>query len=360
MKYKINSDSPAYLQIYMQIRADITNGVYKYGEKLPSKRLLSAETGTSVITAEHAYGILSDEGYIEPKQRSGYYVIYKEKDSFPVSRIHSIRASNRKPLHSAKEEFSFPIFAKTVRRVLVEYDGELFEKSPNCGCAELQNAISKYLVRSRGIDVEPRQIIIGAGAEYLYSLIVQLLGRDKIYAIENPSYEKIKNVYEANGVKIDLLGMAEDGIKSDELEKTDAGILHVTPFNSFPSGITATASKRREYVNWVQSREGMIIEDDFDSEFSISTKTEDTIFSLDPEHTIYLNTFSKTIAQSVRMGYMVLPKNLLTLFEKRAGFYSCTVSAFEQYIIAEIIENGDFERHINKVRRQRRKNSGIY
>lgn len=343
-----------YIKIYEKIREDIVKGAYKYGDRLPSKRTICEDFGASVITAEHAYEILCDEGYVEARQRSGYFVVYREADSFPVSQMENefIIPPNA---HTPPDSFPFSLFAKTARRVLAEYGEALLLKSPGTGVLELRRAVSNYLARSRGIFVSPDNIIIGAGAEYLYTLVVQILGRDKVYGLENPSYDKIRKVYLANGAKCDMLAMGADGILSSELLRTKAEVLHITPFNSFPSGITASASKRREYINWAEKRGGILIEDDFDSEFSALAKTEDTVFSLEEgENVIYMNTFSKTIAPSIRMGYMVLPDALLEKFQKVASFYSCTVSSFEQYIIAEFIDGGDFERHINKVRRKRR------
>lgn len=357
MKYSIDSaaQKPAYLQLYTQIRDDITGDIYKYGDKLPSKRIIAAESGVSVITAEHAYGILCDEGYIEPRQRSGYFVIYKNKDFFPVSHIKKHETVKLKN-DISDGLFSYTAFAKTARYVLTEYGERIFEKSPTFGCSELKTALSDYLARSRGINVYPEQIVIGAGAEYLYALIIQMFGK-KRYALENPSYKIIEKVYNANGAECELLQMGKDGILTEELEKTTADVLHVTPFNSFPSGITASASKRNEYVHWARHNNSIIIEDDFCSEFSVSTKTEDTLFSIEPlRSVIYMNTFSKTIAPAIRVGYMVLPKELYKDLLKKINFYSCTVSVFEQYIIAELINSGVFERHINKVRRNLRKN----
>ena len=153
-----------------------------------------------------------------------------------------------------------------------------------------------------------------------------------------------------------MLRLGSDGIRTSELARTDASVLHVTPFHSFPSGITASAGKRSEYIRWAHSRGGYIVEDDFDSEFTLSSKAEDTLFSLEPKRSVlYLNTFSKTIAPSMRLGYMVLPESLTDAFEQSVGFYSCTVPVFEQYVLAELLSNGDFERHINRVRRRRRK-----
>ena len=138
--------------------------------------------------------------------------------------------------------------------------------------------------------------------------------------------------------------------------RTNASVLHTTPYRSFPTGITASASKRHEYVRWFGKKDRFIIEDDFESEFSVSTKAEETLFSLsEQDKVIYLNTFSKTISPSLRVGYMVLPEKLVGEFEERLGFYSCTVPTFEQLVIAELINSGDFERHINRVRRNKRK-----
>ena len=342
------------MQLYQQPREDIVSGVYPNGKKLPSKRLLAEQTGVSVITVEHAYAILCDEGYLEPRERSGYFVSYSAADCFPVAEPDSVRQ-----LPSARDladDFPFSVLAKTMRRVLSEYGESILVKSPNNGCTELRKAIAAYLARCRGINVAPSQIVIGSGAEYLYGLIVQLLGRERVFALENPSYEKIRRVYLANGVTCDMLRLGSDGIRTSELARTDASVLHVTPFHSFPSGITASAGKRSEYIRWAHSRGGYIVEDDFDSEFTLSSKAEDTLFSLEPKRSVlYLNTFSKTIAPSMRLGYMVLPESLTDAFEQSVGFYSCTVPVFEQYVLAELLSNGDFERHINRVRRRRRK-----
>lgn len=369
MKYQIDLEKRefAYMQLYEQIKRDIIQGVLVYGSKLPSKRLLAEETGTSVITVEHTYSILCDEGYIESRQRSGYFVIYREKDfisstesAFAIDDKFHVE-SHHGTFHERKSaqvkcEFPFSVLSKTMRRILADYSEEILVKSPNHGCGELREAIASYLKRSNGIVVRPEQIIIGSGAEYLYSLIVQLLGKEREFALENPSYHKIRQVYEANGVVCDMLELGHNGIKTSELEKTRASVLHITPFNSFPSGITASVSKRQEYLRWAEKRNGYIIEDNYDSELTVSKKNEDTVFSLSQNGVvIYLNTFSQTIAPSMRIGYMVLPEGLVEEFESKLGFYSCTVPVFEQYVLAELINNGDFERHINRVRRARRK-----
>ncbi len=356
MKYSIDAKSPkkAYMQLYEQLRSDIINSLYKYADKLPSKRILAEETRTSVITVEHAYGILCDEGYIEAQERRGYFVAYRKNDFVPIAE-NDVPDMPAKLPHEQTNDFPFSVLAKTMRNVISKHGENILIKSPNAGCTELRKAIADYLARSKGIHVGYNQIVIGSGAEYLYGLIVQFLGRDKIYALENPSYEKIHSVYRANGARCDLLKLGKDGILTSQLAKTGASVLHITPFRSFPSGITASASKRNEYIQWAKDRGGVIIEDDFNSEFTISTKNEDTVFSLEPTRSvIYVNTFTKTIAPSMRIGYMVLPKDLVQPFYNKMGFYSCTVPVFEQYVLAEFIAKGDFERHINRTRRKLR------
>ena len=359
MKYHIDKTSakPAYLQLYTQLRTDIVQGVFSYGTKLPSKRLLAEELNISVITVEHAYAILCDEGYAESRQRSGYYVIYREGELLSVAEPLVLQNKNTRT-HTSGQTFPYTLLAGTMRKVLADYGERILVKSPNHGCAELRTAISAYLARSQGISVRAEQIIIGSGAEYLYSLIAQMFRDERVFALEDPSYEKIRRVYLANGITCEMLAFGRDGIQSNALARTNAKILHITPFESYPSGVTASASKRAEYLRWAEKRGGILIEDNYNAELSVSTKNEDSLFALSQNGSvIYLNTFSQTVAPSLRVGYMVLPERLTDRFDKTLGFYSCTVPVFDQYVLAELLQSGDFERHINRVRRLKRKNS---
>lgn len=373
MNYHIHPENnkPAYLQLYECLKHDIVTGAFPYGAKMPSKRTLAEDTGISVITVQHAYEILCEEGYLEGRQRSGYFAVYKDSDFVSVAdgAEGSFSTANHSTYQNKTEEadvvsdnaktkinFPFSVLSKTMRKVLLDYGDSILIKSPNHGCTELRTAISSYLKRSNGMNVRPEQIVIGSGAEYLYSLIVQLLGKECIFGLENPSYNKIRQVYEANGIICDMLAMGQDGIKSSELNRTKASVLHITPFNSYPSGITADVSKRLEYLQWAKQRNAYIIEDNYAAELTVSMKNDDTVYSMAKDvSVIYLNTFSETIAPSMRAGYLVLPEELVNKFEEKLGFYSCTVPVFEQYVLAELINSGDFERHINRVRRERRK-----
>ncbi len=355
MKYIVDKNNrPVYLQLYKQIRDDIVAENYSYNTKLPSKRSLAEETGVSTITVEHAYALLCDEGYVESRERSGFIVIFRKSDGFASSSEY-----HTKHIHHAETEvpdFPLSVLSKTMRKVLTDHGELLLEKTPNSGCIELRKAIRHYLARNRGIKVDTEQIVIGSGSEYLYGLIIELLGRHRVYAIEAPSYKKIEQVYKATEITYDSLPLTNSGIDSKSLFNTKADVLHTTPYRSYPSGVTATASKRHEYIRWSAQNDRYIIEDDFESEFSVSTKPTETLFALsNNDNVIYLNTFSKTISPSLRIGYMVLPKHLVNEFEQKLGFYSCTVPTFMQFVLTELLNNGDFERHINRVRRKKRK-----
>ena len=352
----MKQEKPAYLALYEALRQEITEGAWPYGARLPSRRQTARDRGISTITVDHSYELLCQEGYIESRPRSGFYVCYRQGDSFFLSQNQeSARPAAR---YSAEKENAFPfsVLARTMRRVLTEYGEDILNKAPNAGCEELRRAISRYLARNRGIKADTAQIMIGSGAEYLYGLIVEMLGSEKIFAIESPSYEKIEQVYRARGVQCDLLPLGRDGIQSAALKKTPAQVLHITPFRSFPSGVTASASKRREYLQWAGEGDRCIVEDDFESEFSLLRKPEETVFArAEKQNVIYLNTFSRTVSPSIRVGYMVLPPRMVDMFTRKAGFYSCPVPAFEQYVLAALMDSGDFERHINRIRRQERK-----
>ena len=359
-----------YFYLYSAIKEDILSGTLKKNEKLPSKRSLAEHLGVSLITVENAYQMLKDEGYIESRERSGYYVtelkllgkriqVKKELELLEDGNRNQLQFLYDKKTESISEVenkttfFPESLYFKTVRRVLSEYGSELLKKSPNEGCAVLRNAIAKYLLRYRGIFAQPEQIIIGSGAEHLYSTVVRMFGNDKRYGLEDPSYQQIRMVYEGMGAQCEMLKMGKEGILSTELANTTADILHVTPFHSYPSGVTATVRKRQEYLEWAKQSSRIIVEDDFDSEFFMPGKPIDTLYMSDDEHNvIYINTFSKSLSSSIRVGYMILPEKHLTLYREKLGEFSCTVPVLDQYVLAEFIDRGHFEQHLNRVRRQ--------
>ena len=347
----------AYIRVYESIRNEIVNGTYAYGVKIPSKRVLAENYRVSVITAEHALDLLEEEGYIEKRERSGSYVSYRSEDI-----LSFVETSRKHELFLPSEEELFPhsVYAKAVRSVLNEYGEELMLKTDSSGSFILREAIASYLKRSRDMNVSSDQIVIGSGSEYLYALVVGLLGTHRIYGIEDPSYEKIRAIYRSLAVRVDSLKLGDNGILTTELERTPASVLHVTPYNSYPSGRSADISKRQEYIRWAKAKDAYVIEDDYASELSSNLKVQKTLFALEPDsHVIYMNTFTKTIAPSIRVSYMVLPDKATPQFLEMLRFRSCTVSTLSQLTIAELLNNGSFERHLNRLRRKQRKDGHI-
>lgn len=361
--------------LYGSIRKDIISGMLRPGEKLPSKRAFASNNGISVVTVENVYGQLQAEGYIYSKPKSGFFVSEIGEDLFPARQKNAgvRKKAGRILLKEEREEkrrfrynlvsnstargnFPFATWAKIMRKTLTEKEEELLNPPPTGGVAELREAIVEHLREFRGIDVSPEQVITGAGAEYLYGLIVQLLGRDRVYGLENPGPTKIRNIYRALGVRTEMLEMDHDGILTAGGSADRADIIQTSPSHQFPRGIVTSVGRRLALLKWASLREDRyLIEDDFDSEFRLQGRPIESLFSLDEtDRVIYINTFTKSLSSTIRISYMVLPPPLLEKFRRELGFYACTVSNFEQYALAAFIRDGYFEKHINRMRKHYR------
>lgn len=353
-----------YAELYENIRADISAGRLKAGERLPSKRALAAHLGVSVITVENAYAQLIAEGYAQARERSGVYVcaIGSPRPVLPsVQRAQepTEQAPSLLDLSGGSGEdvpFPFSIWAKTMRNVIAERGKDILRPVDFRGAPELRQAIAAHLYQSRGLRVSAEQIVVGAGNEYLYGLLVQLLGRRGIYAVEDPGYRKIAGIYAANDVEIRHIPLDTEGLSVCALEKSGADIAHISPAHHYPTGIVMPIRRRNALLGWAHAQpERYIIEDDYDSELRHSGKPVPPLFSLDGQgRTLYLSTFSQTIAPSLRIAYVCLPPALLERLREKLGVYSCTVPTFEQYTLARFIASGGYERHINRLRKRYR------
>lgn len=349
-----------YDYLYRCIREDILAGRLTAGEKLPSKRSLASHLQTAVITVQNAYAQLEAEGYLYTREKRGYYVADVERH--PAAPGRAPARSAPQPQRSwlldlssggsGTEDFPFSVWAKLMRRVLSEEGEALLRATPPNGADALRRAIAQHLYRFRGISAAPEQIVVGAGTEYLYNLIVQLLGRKAVYGVENPGYSKAARIYALGGARTAPVLVDEGGVSLRSLEMSGAQILHTSPNHQFPTGAVTPIGRRQSLLRWAEAREGRyIIEDDYDSEFRFTLRPIPTLQSIDRAgRVIYVNTFSRTLAPSLRISYMVLPPRLLERYEQTMSFYSCTVSSFEQYTLARFISEGYFERHINKMK----------
>ena len=399
-------NEPLYEYLYRQIKNDINSHKLKPNEKLPSKRALAKHLDISTITVENAYGQLMAEGYIYSIARSGFYVsdiyvdghnynfeyekstdnqeghtnkVVKRKIDINKIVLNNININKEDKLDSKFHEekskyfidfvsnntsannFPFTSWAKLMRETMSVDKDSLMIKSPSVGIYKLRCAIVNYLYQFRGMVVEPEQIVIGAGTEYLYGIIIQLLGHESIYAVEDPGYQKIAHIYKANNVDCVHIPLDEDGINVEALEKAHADVVHITPSHHFPTGIVTPINRRHELLTWAtKSNERYIIEDDYDSEFRLLGKPVPALQSIDvSDKVIYINTFSKSLTSTIRISYMVLPKALMERYNKELSFYACTVSNFEQYTLAKFLERGYLEKHINRMRNYYRKTRDI-
>ena len=351
-----------YTHLYKCIKKDILAGTLKPTEKLPSKRMLAKNLGISLITVENAYAQLLVEGYIYSEPKRGYYVAKLQQQLLPKNQPQA-----SKPIIATKEQltlsfakssvppdtFPYNTWARLLRNTLTSADEHaLISDTAAGGVLPLREALAKHLYQFRGLSVSPEQIIIGSGTQTLYNLIVQLLGRSHVYALEDPGYPQLAAIYGTNDVFCRYLPMDKQGIQAEVLESSGADMLHIPPSHQFPTGITMPVSRRYELLHWASKKSSRyIIEDDYDCEFRLFGKPIPPLQSIDKsEKVIYINTFSKTLAPTFRISYMVLPPHLASLFYAKLGFYSCTVSNFEQFTLAKFIEGGYFERHINRMR----------
>lgn len=357
----IGSES-LYEHLYKCIKHDIITGELVSGEHLPSKRKLAAHLGISSITIENAYSQLLAEGYIQSIPRKGYFVSdiapdlprkslrrrVKEVETEPERDWYADFKSNA----TSPEAFPFPTWARLMREVIAHRQRALLAPSPSTGIFELRKAISNHLRHFRGLDIPPSQIIVGAGSEYLYSIIVRLLGTDKLFCLEDPGYLKVGRIYEANGARYVRVPVDDCGMRVDALRSCQADVAHLSPSHQFPTGIVMPVARRYELLGWAMEEKGRyVVEDDYDSEFRMSGRPVPTLTGIDAfGRVIYLNTFSKSLSPTIRISYMVLPAELMRKYEKELGFLSCTVSNFEQYTLTAFIEGGFFERHLNRMR----------
>lgn len=350
-----------YQYLYECLKEDIQNGRIPARSRLPSKREMAKENGISVRTVMNAYDQLLVEGYILSREKKGYFVadtesipryrpepleypqIYIEEDWFVDFTANQV----------VYDRFPFSAWKKVMREILSEYDAELVRRAHFLGIKELREAIAGYLYRARGMKVSPECMVIGASIEYLYGRLIQILPSGAVYGVENPGYKKIPHIYEEFGLQWSYIEMDEQGINMESLEKSNASVVHISPEHHYPLGTVMSFARRQELLSWAREKpDRYLIEDDYDCEFRYHGRTNPPLQSMDRNHRIiYMNTFSKTLAPSIRISYMVLPEKLMARYVDKAIFYSNTASSCEQYALARFIREGYFERHLSRMKK---------
>ena len=356
-----------YVFLYKKIRDDILNGKIKPNEKLPSKRTFANNLNVGVNTVANAYDQLLSEGYVYSSEKRGYFATDMQK-------FHDIKINTSAPKPVVPEEEpdffmdfranrinlnNFPIstWNSCMRRAILDGGDNLYKTVPYNGIPRLRNAISSYLFKNKGMSVDPEHIFIGAGTEIVMRKIFELFDKRVGVAMEETGVKALAAQADKLNIRVNVIPGDEDGMDAQLLAGTDSSICYVMPANRFPTGKVIPIKKRLELFSWAyESDDRYIIEDDYDSEFRYSGQMIVPMYAEDTKQkVIYINTFSKTMVPSLRISYMILPEKLAQRYKETLGFYSCTVSSFEQYALAEFIETGAFERHINRMRNFYRK-----
>ncbi|MBQ2802737.1 MAG: PLP-dependent aminotransferase family protein [Lachnospiraceae bacterium] len=379
IRLKTNGDKCLYEQIYEHIRQEIREGKLLAGERLPSTRSLAEYLQVARSTVEYAYDQLLSEGYIEARPYRGYFVCPMEelvlleenlgKISDRVVETEKQQEGNRestlrkKELFPIKYDFSpheidmsgfpFGVWKRITKNILTDANRELFSQGEPQGDYDLRQTIARYLHSSRGVNCTPEQIVIGAGNDYLLMLLEKVLGRHVKIAMENPTYKRAYQIFQSFAYDIVTVDMDESGMRVSKLTEEKVSAVYVMPSHQFPTGTVMPIGRRRELLKWADmGQERYLIEDDYDSEFRYRGKPIPSLQASDSHgKVIYIGTFSKAIAPAIRVGYMVLPKELLRRYQETCYFYSCTVSRIDQKILNEFIKEGYFERHLNKMRK---------
>lgn len=361
LSYSLSREAgtPLYEQLYAAIKADILSGRLTGGERLPSKRALSGHLNISKITVETAYSQLLAEGYISSRERSGYYVSQIRLAEPCLTGAPAASPVPDEPAAApgaAASLFPFSVWARLMRGVILDTQQNLLQRVPNAGLFALRKAIADEFMRQRGVFVSPEQILVGAGTEYFYSLLIQFLGHDRRYALEALGHRKIARVYQANAAALVPIEMDENGVVPEALEKSGASVVHISPSHHFPTGVVMPISRRQALMAWMAGQpDRYIIEDDYDSEYRFSGRIIPTMQSMDYlGRVIYMNTFSQTITPALRISYMILSKQLLPLWQRKMGFYSCCVPSFEQLTLTRFLDEGYFDKHLSRMKKHYR------
>lgn len=354
------SDAPLYAQIYAVIKQAVRQGALQPEERLPSKRTLAERLQVSRNTVQAAYDQLMIEGYVYSRAKSGYYVC--AVDSMAHLEITTPKAEPEEAGQAFLYDFShggvdlssfpFAVWRRLYNEVLGGMSPDLLVQGGPQGRYDLRGAIAEYLRQSRGARCDAGQIIIGSGTEFLVLLLVQLLGKQNLFALENPGYEKLNQAFDGNGIPRMAISVDADGMVVEKLSQSDATVVYVTPAHQFPTGTVMPIGRRIELLNWAGAASGRyIIEDDYDSEFKYRGRPIPAIQGLDTHgKVIYMGSFSKSLTPGLRISYMALPRPLMRRYLAQLSLYLCPVPVMEQKVLRLFIERGHFERHLNKMR----------
>ena len=348
-----DSHTPLYMQIIRHLKQQIRTGALPAHAKLPSKRSLAEHLGVSVTTVESAYSQLVSEGFVESRPKRGFFVCEIEpllpaaaEPARPAAKADGTAAPlvDFSPGGIDTRHFPYTTWRRLLRACFDEADATLLQNAPAQGLVSLRESIAQYLAQARGVRCRAQQIVLGAGTEHLLQILSYMLDSSWTIALENPVYNKAYHMFSRMGHSVLPLYVDEKGLPVSPLGALSHAAVYTTPSHQFPLGVSMPISRRVQLLNWAKSApDRYIIEDDYDSEFRYDAKPLPSLQSIDDHgRVIYLGTFSKSIAPSLRIGYMVLPPSLLPLYQAQYAQFSCAVSRFEQQVLDAFLRQGAY------------------
>lgn len=376
----LNFDPTSLLPKYMQLRAcivdEIAKGHLTAGEKLPSVRELSKDLKISRTSIENAYNQLVAEGYVDSQPKKGYYVAYNtvgpkphnlndmggfesriptEGSLFQAINTKADGAYDFKNEYVSKENFDYKLWKRHLNHVINYQVEDLYAYGTTRGELKLRQVLSEHFHRTRGIIAKPDQIVIGSGVTPLLSMLITLFDQMGIHTIgmENPGFGKAQGIFLGAGTGLVPIEVDFDGIHTERLYESHARACYVSPSHHFPTGYVMPVGDRQALLKWAREVNGYIIEDDFNFELRFEGRPIPAMQGLDRhERVIYLGSFSTVLAPAIRISFMVLPQDLNQLYDCHQKLFTQTASKLEQLALAHLIESGEFDRHIRKIRKQ--------
>ena len=350
-----------YEQIYIQIKNQILNGELKKGDKLPPTRFMAKEYGISRNSVVSAYEQLRVEGYINSVIGSGFFV---ESIDVPlkIKTDSNIKISSNEEIWIPKYNFKYGNLEyncyqnRKWRKCITDaidmlaYNTSVNYLNPE-GLIDLRKELADFLLKSRGVKCDFKQIIITSGHQAAIDIIASIFDtKEWVFTIEEPGYNGCRVVFERHGFVPQPITLERDGISIKELDGMKKNLIYVTPSHQFPLGSILPVGKRMELINWAGKTESYIIEDDYDSELRYNSRPIQALQSLDEnDRVIYVGTFSKALSPDLRIAYLILPDDLLLKYKDIYGVSNSGVSTLLQKALANYIKSGEYEKNLRIV-----------
>ena len=360
-------------QIYKQICQMILNGTLESGHRLPSTRKLSSDLSVSRNTVIEAYSQLIAEGYLTTYKGSGT-VVAQGLHAFDIGvSFNQSPAPKQDKVPLPKEMIDFrtgiPALEYFPRKEWGNLYREICNQIPACafgycstsGVWELRVTIAQYLYRTRGLSCDPAQIMITSGSTQGLSLISHVLqDKQKVVLTEDPSHAGLRKVITTAGCFIEGISVDDKGLRTELLDiPRQISFIYTTPSHQYPMGSILPIQRRLDLIRYAEQNNCYIVEDDYDSEFRYEGQPVSSLYELNPERVIYLGSFSKILAPAFRLGFMILPKELVSPCKKLKMYSDVHTDALGQYTLANFIQNGGFEKHIWKMKKHYGRNRSL-